>query len=376
MGQALYSSKLSYPNPLYLLMGDPGLHLAVPALSCSLTLSSDTLMNKGLYLVTGNIGDNAALHNGSAEVRLFDLSTVDSIDRAPNVKYTIPGKLIIRAAASVTDNALSASFYMPNMSSIRPDSVFLSGLRLDVYANCGTTDATGALPGTVWSGGTYQPPPGAIDSTGPEISLYSGEKPIYDGDLISSSSSLRVVIKDTSGINIVPNSSLQGDQIRLILDNRTSYSLNGDFIYQDGGPYSGSVAIPFPQLSEGGHDLRVTAYDCYGNKGTVSRSVNYIGSGASRLTEVYNYPNPFSSKTWFTFNLHQDAEVTIRIYTVTGRLIVELEPGNLKAGYNQVGWDGRDAEGDRPANGVYFYKITSASSSGTARVLGKLMIMN
>ncbi|MHB8158371.1 MAG: type IX secretion system sortase PorU, partial [Desulfocucumaceae bacterium] len=43
MGQAVYGSKITYDNPLYILMGDPALHLSKPAGVCSLTLSDDTL---------------------------------------------------------------------------------------------------------------------------------------------------------------------------------------------------------------------------------------------------------------------------------------------------------------------------------------------
>jgi len=48
--------------------------------------------------------------------------------------------------------------------------------------------------------------------------------------------------------------------------------------------------------------------------------------------------------------------VTIKIYTVSGKLIRVLQM-NADAGYNILGWDGRDAQGDPISNGAYLYKV-------------------
>jgi flagellar hook assembly protein FlgD len=63
-------------------------------------------------------------------------------------------------------------------------------------------------------------------------------------------------------------------------------------------------------------------------------------------------------------------ELTIRIYTVTGRKIREIKsgPGSVQVGFNRVYWDGRDAQGDEVANGNYLYQvqITGGGKSLTA----------
>ena len=97
------------------------------------------------------------------------------------------------------------------------------------------------------------------------------------------------------------------------------------------------------------------------------------------MTNVYNYPNPMSSTTVFAFEHNQisalDAEV--RIYTVAGRLIQSIKKTNIGTQFVQIPWDGRDKDGDIPANGVYLYKVTARTHDGrfSDDVYGKLSII-
>lgn len=94
------------------------------------------------------------------------------------------------------------------------------------------------------------------------------------------------------------------------------------------------------------------------------------------LTDVVNYPNPFRNETRFTFQTNvPGAQVKIKIYTVTGRLIQELE-GVSVMGYNdEIQWDGRDRDGDEIANGVYLYKIIIRDGNNEKSHIDKLVIM-
>jgi hypothetical protein len=92
---------------------------------------------------------------------------------------------------------------------------------------------------------------------------------------------------------------------------------------------------------------------------------------AFEIESMYPYPNPMHTFTTFAFRLRgADAlladEFRMRIYTVTGRLIREfdliddpalLEIPGLRIGWNKLRWDGRDADGDLVAPGVYLYKV-------------------
>jgi len=100
-----------------------------------------------------------------------------------------------------------------------------------------------------------------------------------------------------------------------------------------------------------------------------------------RIDHFVNVPNPVILDTIFTYNLAQAADqVTIKVYTVLGRLIRTLEDVSAQRGYNEAFWDIRDELGNPLANGTYFYKITARTESGvtdgsTVNSIGKLAIL-
>ena len=87
-----------------------------------------------------------------------------------------------------------------------------------------------------------------------------------------------------------------------------------------------------------------------------------------------NYPNPFNPETWIPYQLAEHADVTLRIYSVDGKLIRTLAVGYQPAGLYQyrsraVYWDGRNALGEPVASGVYFYTLTAGAFTATRRML-------
>ena len=88
-----------------------------------------------------------------------------------------------------------------------------------------------------------------------------------------------------------------------------------------------------------------------------------------------------SGETYFTYALTQDgtSDVNVRIYTMTGKLVDEIEGLGTRQLYNSNSdraWNGRDREGHELANGVYFYKIIARHQQGyEAEATGKLVIL-
>ena len=122
--------------------------------------------------------------------------------------------------------------------------------------------------------------------------------------------------------------------------------------------------------------LSVIAKDNNGN--TDSSEVYFVVSSATKLMQVYNYPNPFANETYFTFRLSQiPEEVKIRIYTIAGRLIKEITKQSSELNYdlNKIYWDGRDEDGDVIANGTYLYKMIMKDADKTESVTQKLVIV-
>ena len=74
------------------------------------------------------------------------------------------------------------------------------------------------------------------------------------------------------------------------------------------------------------------------------------------------------------FELSQDAEVSITIYDVSGKLVRTIEVGFQPAGiYSSQAkaayWDGKTETGETVASGVYFYQIQIGDYSQTRRMV-------
>ena len=66
----------------------------------------------------------------------------------------------------------------------------------------------------------------------------------------------------------------------------------------------------------------------------------------------------------FTYALSHDAEVTVNIFSMGGRLVRALGPMAQTAGFRQIEWDGRDGGGQRVASGTYFYRLRAVGPDG------------
>ncbi len=84
------------------------------------------------------------------------------------------------------------------------------------------------------------------------------------------------------------------------------------------------------------------------------------------------YPNPFQANTLIQFDLQQNADVKVAIFDARGRQVRQLPRGELLPGRHRVNWDGRNADGQATAAGVYYYKVSAA---GMQPVGGKLTIV-
>jgi hypothetical protein len=110
-----------------------------------------------------------------------------------------------------------------------------------------------------------------------------------------------------------------------------------------------------PKLEPREYQLRLTASDLDGNTG--ESEITFHVHGKLQLVEPLNYPNPFTRDTTVTCELTKPAEsLTVKIYTLTGRLIKQLKT-EAPAGFIKLEWDGKDDDGNEVANGVYYGKI-------------------
>ena len=121
------------------------------------------------------------------------------------------------------------------------------------------------------------------------------------------------------------------------------------------------------------YTLKVEARDAKNNE-VEPYQVSFRVQQEQVVRDVYPYPNPMNTHTTFAFRVEggsDDAlrDFRLRIYTLAGRLVRELDERALEqplsVGWNTLRWDGRDADGDRVATGVYLYRVRIDGADST-----------
>ena len=97
--------------------------------------------------------------------------------------------------------------------------------------------------------------------------------------------------------------------------------------------------------------------------------VRETGFVPSSFALCQNLPNPFNPETQIQVDLPKSCEVSLVIYDVLGREIVQLMTGEQAAGQYRVLWDGRDRYGRQVTSGVYFYRIEAGEFVAVRKML-------
>ena len=141
-------------------------------------------------------------------------------------------------------------------------------------------------------------------------------------------------------------------------------------------------------LEKGTYFLTLDCNDVNGNPHSIG--IEFEVRTQFDIIRVANYPNPVktvtnnyenSARTRFTYVLTDDADkVTLKIYTVSGRLIQTFKDLPSSVGYHEyprsvLGWDCRDKDGYFLANGVYFYRIIAKKGSKKVEKIQKMAIL-
>jgi len=89
----------------------------------------------------------------------------------------------------------------------------------------------------------------------------------------------------------------------------------------------------------------------------------------STFTLHQNFPNPFNPITTLRYDLPSDAFVTISIYDMLGREVIELVSIAQHAGFKSIKWDATDSFGKQVSAGVYLYQIEAGDFVQTRKMV-------
>ena len=207
------------------------------------------------------------------------------------------------------------------------------------------------------------------DTTPPALDLTVGHQGFVDGDYVSDTPTISARIEDANGIDSRPENIM--------------LTKNGERVPQDEytlatSPVSSNLLLITytPVLEAGAYRIRLQAQDANGNVSGTERTATVAGE--FEIKNIANFPNPFSPGrgTDFAYYLTESAdEVSLKIYTLTGRLITAIDTLDAAVSYNEYHYDGLDAEGEPLANGVYLYKFTARQDDTRKQKVGKLVVL-
>ncbi|MCG9129935.1 T9SS type A sorting domain-containing protein [Candidatus Poribacteria bacterium] len=209
------------------------------------------------------------------------------------------------------------------------------------------------------------------DNRPPVLELTVEDQGFVDGDYISDIPTITARIVDANGIDPRPDN--------IILTKNGNRVLQSEYIIST-SPTSSNVLLltysPDHALPAGEYRIRLQALDANGN--TAETELNGKVAGGLEIKNIANFPNPFrpGKGTDFAYYLTENADtVSLKIYTLTGRLIRNVDTLDADTSYNEYHFDGLDEDGDPLANGVYIYKFTATKNDERVQKVGKILIL-
>jgi len=367
----------------YNIFGDPTLRLLVPQNVASIDSINGQNLNANVQIkalsktqIDGTIlkPDNTPWtdFNGEGNLTIFDSERTVLLSAIGNYPVNMPGGVIFNGRVSINNGKFSENFIVPKDISYENKN----GKVIFYFLNS-TEDGIG-YSNKIIVGGTDSSL--ANDGNGPEIEIYFDDIAYNNGYLVDQNPNLIVKLSDQTGLNTTGTGV--GHKLEGVLNQQLTNPIDftnyftGDL---DAGGKTGSINYKFSALDNGDYELLIKAWDVFNNFSEENAFFSVVDGNDLEIRDVYNYPNPFSDNTQFTFqqNLNKPIDVKIKIYTIAGRLIKEIEKNNLNEKFAVIDWDGRDGDGDQIASGTYLYKVIVKSVDGefNKSVLGKLAVI-
>lgn len=389
--RAKNSSSNNASSNVVMYLGDPALMLAIPKPQVRLTKVNDMpitgpvddLQSLGFVKLSGEVTDenNAPLtnYNGQLSINIFDKLinrvTLNNDGNAPPMNFEILGETIFRGNASVNNGQFEFGFVVP-----RDIRVPLGNGRISFYAkrNEIRLDKTGYNTDIKVGGINTNAP---VDNIGPTVKLYMNDESFVSGGITNSSPFFLAYLEDENGMNTA--SGIGHDMIAILDGDENNPFLLNDYYETELDNYKkGFLRFPFRNLEKGLHTITFKAWDVYNNPVTAEIQFLVVDNNSITLTNVLNYPNPFTSYTqfWFTHNRpFEQLDVQVQVMTVTGKVVWTKNQVVNTEGFlsREITWDGKDDFGDRIGKGVYIYKLTvkSALTNTKSEKYEKLVIL-
>jgi hypothetical protein len=390
LGEALLSAKLGSVNSQkYQLMGDAGVRINLPRHWVSFSLwdsagtspvdsvkRGQTITYRGEVRRSPKSDAPLVAVDGIADLLIEDAQPLEQAPACRDVaqcsrpNYYYYAGAMFRGDVSVTAGRFEGRFVAPLEAHLGGRSRVRAYVQGQLAG--GATDGAGSVFTTVATGGAS-----GADTEGPRIALsFAGGSTSVRKD-----ATLQVDLSDVSGILTTGHTPQNGIVVTVDDNSTTRYDITPSFRYAADSHQDGNASFQLPGLAEGAHTIRVSAADNLAvglasgqHRSSAVIEFNVVETPPLRVARAYLFPNPTSSDgpggggTFVVDAPGDSINVLLRLYTVSGKLIRTLSAPGGGLGQVQLPWDGRDAEGDPLANGVYLFKVHAYAreSDGTS----------
>lgn len=216
------------------------------------------------------------------------------------------------------------------------------------------------------------------DKTSPVMDVTFDGVHILNRDIVSAKPHIVIKLKDEAKFLLLNDTALTSVQLKYPDGTLRTYSIDNDtlrFVPATSGSDNTATLEFNPQFLKqynadaDEYELIVKGKDRSGNKaGEIEYRILFRVITKPMVSNMLNFPNPFSTSTAFVFTLTGSEipqQFKIQILTVTGKIVREItkdELGPLKIGRNitEFKWDGTDMYGQKLANGVYLYRVVTS----------------
>jgi len=215
------------------------------------------------------------------------------------------------------------------------------------------------------------------DSRAPTLDVTFDNVHILNDDIVSARPHIQIKLQSQSQYLLLTDTSLVNVQVKYPDGSLHNYGFNTDtlrFTPATSGSNNTATVDFYPaftnQINPQGdtYQLIVTGKDNLGTSaGTTPYRVSFDVITKPMISNMLNYPNPFTTSTAFVFTItgsEVPQNIKIQILTITGKVVREItkeELGPLHVGRNitEFKWNGTDMYGQRLANGVYLYHVVT-----------------
>ncbi|MEO7444368.1 MAG: C25 family cysteine peptidase [Ferruginibacter sp.] len=208
------------------------------------------------------------------------------------------------------------------------------------------------------------------DSYNPLLDVTFDGIHILNRDIVASKPHIVIKLTDENKFLALADTSLLKVQVRYPDNTLHNYNFGDTLRFTPANISSGQnvATIDFyPYFPEDGdYELIVSGKDMNGNKaGDLEYHVTFTVINKPMISNLLNYPNPFTTSTAFVFTItgsEVPQNMRIQVLTITGKIVREItmnELGPIHIGRNITSfkWDGTDMYGQKLANGVYLYRV-------------------